>query len=526
MTLGVVYTPPEVTRPMVELALAPLVAGKSAAELLALRVCDPAIGEGAFLIEIVRVLADALGGKHARRRVAEACVFGADVDRRAVAAARAAVERFVGEPVPALGEHLRVADALSAEWPRFDALVANPPYVRQERLGAAAKHALRSFEAYDGVADLYVYFVELALRIARRYCLIVPSKWLTAAYGAPLRELIARHGSLERVVDVGALPVFADADAFPCIIAGTAETKAPLRVTRAAPRTSVAAAIAEPGVVRDRARWRWHVDGRSDGALADRLASKWPALGELLDEPPSRGVVTGCNRAFVVDAATRARLVARDPATDAWLRPFVKGRDVKRWRAEPAERYLVLVDRGADPPKAIREHLAPLRAQLEPRPAHHDGAWRGRKPGSYRWYELQDPVGALAQSRKPRLFYQDIQTQPACCLDATGALVPDTTVWIVATSDRFLLALLNTRLYGWFARRRFPPALGGAVRPKLAYMQALPIAAPTSDLRARIAALVDGQLAAPDPARDAELDDLICDAYELSQRERSLLRQR
>src|SRR5262249_48222152 len=147
--------------------------------------------------------------------------------------ARAAVEHFVGEPVPALGEHLRVADALATDWPRFDALVANPPYVRQERLGAAAKRALRSFEAYDGVADLYVYFVELALRIARRSCLIVPSKWLTAAYGQPLRELLARHASLERVVDVGALPVFDDADAFPCIIAGTAGTTAPLRVTRA-----------------------------------------------------------------------------------------------------------------------------------------------------------------------------------------------------------------------------------------------------------------------------------------------------
>jgi hypothetical protein len=234
-------------------------------------------------------------------------------------------------------------------------------------------------------------------------------------------------------------------------------------------------------------------------------------------------VVTGCNRAFVVDAATRAAIVARDPAADAWLRPFVKGRDVRRWRPALADRYLVLVDRGADPPRAIREHLAPLRAQLEPKPAGHRGVWAGRKPGAYRWFELQDPVGALARSRTPRLFYQDIQTQPACCLDATGAFVPDTTVWIVASDDRFLLALLNARLYGWFARRRFPPALGGAVRPKLAYMERLPVAAPPPDLRARIASLVDAQLAGADPARDAELDELVCDAYELSRRERSLL---
>ena len=106
--LGVVYTPREVCGPMVELALAPLVAGRTADELLAIRVCDPAIGEGAFAIEVIRVLADALvrrqrdGLAVARRRVAEHCLHGLDIDPRAVTAARAAIERFVGTRVPAL----------------------------------------------------------------------------------------------------------------------------------------------------------------------------------------------------------------------------------------------------------------------------------------------------------------------------------------------------------------------------------------------------------------------------------------
>jgi hypothetical protein len=527
---GVVYTPPEVAGPMVDLALAPLVTGRSADQILALRVCDPAIGEGAFVVEIVRALADALGGGlETRRRVAAACVHGADIDPRAVAAAREAVERYVGAPVPELREHLRVADALATDWPMFDALVANPPYIRQELLGAATKQALRGFTAYDGVADLYVYFVELALRIARRYCLIVPNKWLTAAYGRRLRELLAHTGSLERVVDLGrALPVFADADAFSCIIAGTAGSAAPLTVVHANDDATVAGALAAPGREQPRARWRgapWYTSGGTDGALADRLTARWPALGDVV-ALPSRGVVTGCNRAFVIDGETRARLVDRDPAAAAWLRPFAKGRDVRRWRLAAIDRYLVLTDRGSEPPAVIVDHLAPLRAALEPRPRDHvvrpDRRASGRKPGAYRWFELQDPVGPLAGSRRPRLFYQDIQTAPACCLDE-AALVPDTTVWILGSDDRFLLAVLNSRLYGWYARLRFPPALNGAVRPKLEYMRALPVANPAPDLRAHIARLVDAQLAAAEPERDLELDALVCDAYELSCDERSHL---
>ena len=54
---GVVYTPRDVCEPMVRLALAPLLARD---DLRSLRICDPAIGEGAFLIEIVRVLGEAL----------------------------------------------------------------------------------------------------------------------------------------------------------------------------------------------------------------------------------------------------------------------------------------------------------------------------------------------------------------------------------------------------------------------------------------------------------------------------------
>jgi methylase of polypeptide subunit release factors len=504
--LGVVYTPREVSAPMVELALRPLLDGRSADDILALRICDPAIGEGAFLVEIVRVLAEASG--HPPREVAARCIHGVDLDARAVTVARASVERFVGARVPALREHLRVADALACEWDTYDALVANPPYIRQERLGAAAKRALRGFAAYDGVADLYVYFIELAHRIVRpggRYCLVVPDKWLTAAYGRPLRELLAREASVERIVDFGR-GLFAGADAFPCIIAGTLGTPTrTIRAHRITDATPVADALAAPGIAHARARWRgepWHIDARDDGALADRLAKRWPALAEVV-APPSRGIVTGCNRAFVIDRDTRDRL-ARDPAAAALLRPLIKGRDVRRWQPGRIDRYVLLADHGVALPPSLLAHLAPFRAALEP--------GSGRKPGRYKWYELQDPVIPLATSRAPRLFYQDIQTAPACCLDATGELVPDTTVWILPTDDRFLLALLNSRLYGWYAQRRFPPALNGAVRPKREYMLRLPIAQPSQDLRARIARATDG-----------ELDELIYDAYELSRRERQIV---
>jgi hypothetical protein len=250
-------------------------------------------------------------------------------------------------------------------------------------------------------------------------------------------------------------------------------------------------------------------------------------------------VVTGCNRAFVLDAETRERLLDSEPGAASLIRPFIKGRDLRRWLPADPERWILLVDRGtslAELP-GVLAHLAPFRPALEPRPADWQGPWRGRKPGGYRWYELQDPVGPLVKARAPRLLYQDIQTGPVCALDR-GDLVPDTTVWMLPSADLYLLAVLSSPLYAWYARRRFPPALNGSVRPKLAYLRRVPIAMPSPDHRAAIERLVTRRLdiessrrAASDDAVIAarDLDDALAtavlDAYALSAAERALIAQ-
>jgi hypothetical protein len=544
--LGVVYTPPAVTEPMVRVALAPLVHGRSVDELLALQICDPAIGEGAFLRAALDLLVEHLVGAGlddaAARARAPACVFGVDIDPRAVAIARAALG--VGP------SQLQVGDALALDWAGgfpaasarggFDAVIGNPPYVRQEHL-AADKPRLRRFASFDGVADLYVYFIELAHQLARpggRYCLITPNKWLTAGYARALRGYLAAQRSVEGMVDLGRSALFGDADAFPCVVWGTVGG-APEPAIRAA-RLAPGAAVTLDGVGAPHARERWgaepwHIDLPAERALIDRLEARWPALGVQLGARPARGVVTGCNRAFVIDRATRDRLVADEPAAAALIRPLARGRDVRRWRSVEASRWILLVDRGtslAELP-VVEAHLARFRAALEPRPSTWlGGAWPGRKPGRYRWYELQDPVGAEVSSRAPRLLYQDIQTHPACALDGGGELIPDTTVWILPTADLVVLAVLNSPVYGWYARRRFPPALNGAVRPKLAYLSRLPLPTLSAPLRAQIEQLATARLALAgrpderpgDPRElDAALAAAVCDAYELSAAERALL---
>jgi very-short-patch-repair endonuclease len=107
----------------------------------------------------------------------------------------------------------------------FDIVVANPPYVRGERLGAA-KDEFRVTpiykDVYAGTADLYVYFYARGWHLLRpggQLAYITSNKYLRANYGRGLRRFLAEKLTLRALIDFGDLPVF-EAAAYPCIVIG------------------------------------------------------------------------------------------------------------------------------------------------------------------------------------------------------------------------------------------------------------------------------------------------------------------
>src|SRR6185503_2800315 len=103
---GAFYTPRELTSYLVRETLAPLLAGRTADQILRLRILDPAMGSGAFLVaactQLAEAVEDALTRDGAwqrsdvtpadrialRRQVAQRCLFGVDLNPTAVQVAR------------------------------------------------------------------------------------------------------------------------------------------------------------------------------------------------------------------------------------------------------------------------------------------------------------------------------------------------------------------------------------------------------------------------------------------------------
>ena len=104
----------------------------------------------------------------------------------------------------------------------FDAVIGNPPWIRQETIQSdKAVLAAQFATVFDSVADIYVFFLARGLALlapSRLIGMIVPNKWHRAAYGEKLRRLLSEHEQPVTLIDFGHAPVFPDADTFPCIL--------------------------------------------------------------------------------------------------------------------------------------------------------------------------------------------------------------------------------------------------------------------------------------------------------------------
>jgi methylase of polypeptide subunit release factors len=370
----------------------------------------------------------------------------------------------------------------------FDVVIGNPPYVRQEALSDLKKYFKRSYEAFHGVADLYAYFMERSVRQLRdggRFSFIVSSSFLRTTYGEPLRRALKKRTAVLSIVDFGGLPVFANAkDTYVCIPL-LAKVEQPERVdvskvlslqTQDLDEYVALNSFAIPH--RRLSAEVWSLRSDDEAAVFAKIMEAGTPLGEYVQRSFFRGVTTGLNKAFIIDTQTRQKLIARDARSAELIKPVLGGQDVRRYLFNQTGLWLIFTRRGVDIESypAIRAHLAQWKEDLAPKRDRR--AKRGRKPGRYQWYEIQDNVAYWKVFDRPKLIFPDITKQPRFCLDIGGHYLTNT-AYCLGTDDLYLLGVLNSRLF-WFAISNISIPFGvraGKYRYRLIYqyMEKVPI---------------------------------------------------
>lgn len=359
----------------------------------------------------------------------------------------------------------------------FDAVIGNPPYVRQEMIGPLKPALAKAFETFAGTADLYVYFYEQGLRLLRpggRMAYVVTNKWIKAGYAEGLRRLFAENTWVEFIADFGhAKRFFPDADVFPCVIAvrkpdgGPAPETFDLAVIPRddVPRSGLAEAVRAASYLSRREVLTpepWTLEPPDVAALLAKIRANGVPLEDYAGVKPYRGVTTGFNDAFFIDAATRERLIADDARAADIIKPYLRGQDIERWRPEWAGLSMIFARRGIsiESYPSILRHLREFEDQLKPKPEDwkplsETDKWKGRKPGSYAWYEIQDSVEYWQLMERPKICWQAIQYHPKYALDESNAFLSNK-AFFLPSADPWILSVLNSPAAWYLSWRHFP----------------------------------------------------------------------
>jgi hypothetical protein len=408
----------------------------------------------------------------------------------------------------------------------FDVAIANPPYVRHEGikdLKPALKNEFGQF--FCGTADLYTYFYKRGIDLLKsggHLCFIAPNKFMRAGYGKNTRELLAEKVTPKAVIDFCDLPIF-DATTYPSIL--LVEKRRPSReeTTLAATFTDAAqldrieetlSAVGFSIPVTSLKKDGWTLGRPEVLALMDKLRKAGTPLGEYVKGRFYYGIKTGFNEAFVIDQTTRDQLISEDPKSIDLIKPWLRGRDIKRWKAEWAGLYVLYVPWHFEiqPYSATLNHLSHFRSQLEDRnPAEKD---------RYEWYALQRYGAEYHECfSEDKIIYPDIAQTPKFAWDDTKSFLGNTS-YMIPTGEKWLLGLLNSKVIWWYYTNVSSTIRGGFVRFISQYMERVPVAITTEQQRAPLLSLVQQILASPDgpdvPFLEGEIDRLVYQLYALT----------
>ena len=385
----------------------------------------------------------------------------------------------------------------------FDIVIGNPPYVRQESIkDEKPRYKPHYPHSYSGTADLYVYFYERSFQLLNPggvLSFITSNKWFRAKYGADLRLYMTTHTELRQIIDFGDEAVF-DALAYPTIVIATKRVK-PIPAHAATndvwvlnwdsdnelhrvidfPDVFNAEHFAVPQ--NELKREGWQLEPPTKRRLLERLRKAGQPLGDYCQGRFYRGVLTGLNEAFVICREVRDALVAQDPKSAEVIKPFLRGKDIKRWNAEFAEQYLIKIESSenvAHPWSALAAGNAEkLFAKTYPAiyARFTTGDCRQQlidrtDQGRFFW-ELRS-CAYWEQFLPPKIVYPDIYLHQSFAWDTGGNYLANT-CYFIPTHERWLTALLNSSVVEWFYEQIANRIQGGYLRAFSDRMKLIPI---------------------------------------------------
>ena len=416
----------------------------------------------------------------------------------------------------------------------FDIVIGNPPYVQlQKESGRLAKMFEKSgYKTFERTGDIYSLFYEKGTELLKpqgHLCFITSNKWMRAGYGESTRKFFAENTNPVLLIDFAGQKIFESA---------TVDTNILLLSKQKNQQKTLACMVKEKVLnnlsvfVRQQGTECKFVGGESWKILSpieQSIKRKIEAVGTPLKEWDIniyRGILTGYNEAFIIDGATKEKLIKEDPKSAEIIRPILRGRDIKRYGYDFGDLWLINTHNGIkekaikpinikDYP-AIKKHLDKYYPELEKR------ADKGDTP-----YNLRN-CAYMDDFFKQKIMYPNMTKYLPFYLDDKGFVQNDKSFMITGKNIAFLTAFLNSSIFKYCFIDNFPELQGGTRELRKIFLDKIPVLEVSDKtnkefekLVLKLQDLIMKQM--PTKELEIEIDEKIFDIYSLTKNERKII---
>ena len=453
-----------------------------------LKIVDPACGSGAFLTACFRYLlsehkwiqkelgkADAgLFDYHdVDKQIIENNLYGVDINSASVGIAKLSLWLQTAKrdrPLSNLMGNIKSANSLTANWDelfdfKFDVVIGNPPYVRHESIKELKPELKEIYSVYTGTADLFVYFYELAqniLKIDGMNGFICSNKFFNAKYGKNLREMILTKTTILSIVDFNGIQVFEDATVDSAITILKKGFKEDTKFKISFKNYEHFFNMKQ----NDLSKTNFTFLRENELKLKKKIEKNGIVLKDW-DIIIKSGIKTGFNEAFIIDGAKKNELIAKDIKSAEIIKPLLRGRDIKQYSYEFADKWLINTHN--NPPIDIEKYPA-IKNHLD---IYYDKLLKRSDKGDTP-YNLRN-CAYLDEFEKEKILWIELSDLGKFVLDTNNFYVEMTVFFMAGTNLKYLLALLNSKVVFWYFDLICAESGVGTNRWKKTYVDQIPI---------------------------------------------------
>ena len=444
------------------------------------------------------------------------------------------------------------------EFMGFDVVIGNPPYIRQEEFIELKSYLYQNYNIYNSISDLLTYFVELGYNILKEngtFKFIISNKFTRANYGKEMRLFLSKKTQLSHFIDFSGVPVFDEATVDAAILGFNKLESSNSNFIYANIKKnefetnnfnnyleSIKQIVAQNLLPEN--TWNFEKDE------IVQIKKKVEQEGVILknwDIKINRGFLTGYNDAFIINTKTKDKLIAEHSKSADFIRPMLRGKDIKPWQPDFADLWVIFIPKGftikrnlpkenpnyiSEPPPrygnmefndawfwfsheypAIANHLLPYQTKAELR----------QDKGDY-WWE-QRACSYIEEFNKPKIIYVELSKQMCFAYD-TQRFYPDKTCFFISSNNelKYLSAFLNSKLFKMCFKDNFSVILGETRVLSKIFFEQIPVKQISIDEQKPFIELVDRiidlkQKGEATTSLEAEIDQLVYELYGLSAEE-------